>query len=248
MTGLAWITPDLPADAFPPVERALREPDGLLAVGGDLSIERLLAAYRRGIFPWFNEGQPVLWWSPNPRAVIFPQEFHVSRSLRRRLRKAPFSFSVDHAFAEVMSACGTMPRHGQHGSWITPAMLTAYIRLHELGFAHSVEVWQDGKLAGGIYGVVLGRVFFGESMFSRATDASKAAMLLLVREMTARGMPLLDCQVESTHLDTLGCRAIPRGEFLELLNEYCAEDTPGRWQLSVATEDLAGWDPAGGRP
>lgn len=231
MTGLHWITPDEPADAFPPVDHALRDPDGLLAVGGDLARDRLLSAYRKGIFPWFNPGQPVLWWSPDPRAVLFPSELHVSRSLRRTLKRARFEFSVDRNFSEVISACAETPRRGEGGTWITADMLAAYQDLHAAGHAHSVEVWRDTRLVGGIYGVALGKVFFGESMFSLETDASKAAMVVLVREMLARGFVVLDCQVASAHLASLGSREIPRAEFLQLLDVHAQLDTPGRWDL-----------------
>lgn len=234
MTGLHWITPDEPADAFPPVDRALRDPDGLLAVGGDLSRDRLLSAYRKGIFPWFNPNQPVLWWSPDPRAILFPDEFHVSRSLRRTLRRGHFSTSVDRNFSDVMRACATTPRHGQGGTWITDDMFAAYCDLHDAGFAHSVEVWNEQQLVGGIYGIALGKVFFGESMFSHQSDASKVALTVLIREMVAREFVLLDCQVASAHLASLGSREIPRRQFLQLLAEHAQHDNAGRWDASIA--------------
>jgi leucyl/phenylalanyl-tRNA--protein transferase len=187
MTGpgaLHWIRPDDPPDAFPDPQRALHEPDGLLAVGGDLSPERLLAAYRRGIFPWYEAGQPILWWSPDPRAVLLPDELKVSTSLRKALRSRDVEVTLDRAFADVISGCAA-PRPRQRGTWLTPDMQRAYARLHELGYAHSVEVWEDGTLAGGLYGVALGRVFFGESMFSRLRDASKVALVHLVAETRA---------------------------------------------------------------
>lgn len=248
MTGLHWITPDQPVDAFPPPDHALRDPDGLLAIGGDLSRERLLSAYRKGIFPWFNPGQPVLWWSPDPRAVLFPTELHMSRRLRRKLRQQPFEFSVDANFADVMRACATIPRHGQRGTWITDEMFAAYCDLHDAGYAHSIEVWSNRRLVGGIYGVALGKVFFGESMFSAMADASKAAMLLLVREMQARGFALLDCQIASDHLASLGSREIGRREFLQLLDQNTHDDRPGRWQLKTDIDKLHAFDPARGRP
>lgn len=244
MTGLHWITPDEPADAFPPVDRALRDPDGLLAIGGDLQTDRLLCAYRKGIFPWFNPGQPVLWWSPDPRAVLFPAELHVSRTLRRTFRRGHFTFSVDADFEGVIRGCATTPRHDQAGTWITEDMLAAYLELHAAGHAHSIETWRDGQLVGGIYGVALGRIFFGESMFARETDASKAALIVLVRELIARGFVLLDCQVASAHIATLGSREIPRREFLRLLDVHAREDQPARWQLDVPTGDLHRFDPA----
>lgn len=242
MTGLHWITPDEPADAFPPVERALRDPDGLLAVGGDLSLPRLLGAYRKGIFPWYNPGQPVLWWSPDPRAVLFPAELHMSRSLRRTLRRGRFAFSVNRAFIEVMQRCADVPRHGQRGTWITGEMLAAYAELHAAGYAHSVETWRDGRLVGGIYGVALGHVFFGESMFSLEPDASKAALTLLVREMLARDFVVLDCQVGSAHLERLGSREIRRGDFLQILARH-TDEKPQRWQLEARVDDLHAFDP-----
>ncbi len=246
MTGLHWITPDEPADAFPPVDRALRDPDGLLAVGGDLSRDRLLSAYKKGIFPWFNPGQPVLWWSPDPRAVLFPAELHLGRRLRRTLKRKSFTFSIDADFEGVIRGCATTARHDQAGgTWITGDMFAAYCDLHAQGHAHSVEVWNGANLVGGIYGVACGRVFFGESMFSRETDASKAALAVLVREMIARDFAVLDCQVASAHLASLGSREIPRDAFLRLLEIHAEHDSPGRWQLGVATDDLGTFDPAG---
>lgn len=245
MTGLHWIMPDEPVDCFPPPERALRDPDGLLAIGGDLSRARLLSAYRKGIFPWFNAGQPVLWWSPDPRAVLYPDELRISRRLRRKLKQRPFEFSLDSDFIGVMRGCATAPRHGQHGTWITEGMLQAYLDLYRAGYAHSVETWQNGKLVGGVYGVALGRLFFGESMFSRVTDASKAAMVLLVRELQARGFLLLDCQVASAHLASLGSRDIPRKDFLDLLERNCTPAPSGRWRLSTDVATLHAFQPAG---
>lgn len=244
MTGLHWITPDEPADAFPPVDRALRDPDGLLAVGGDLEMHRLLSAYRKGIFPWFNPGQPVLWWSPDPRAVLFPAELHISRSLRRTFSRQRFRFSIDRDFEGVIRACAATPRRDQAGTWITDSMLSAYLELHANGHAHSVEAWHGDMLAGGIYGVALGRVFFGESMFTRVRDASKAALVVLVRELIARGFVLLDCQVASGHLATFGSRDIPRRDFLQLLEQHAQSGTPSRWQLRVPTDDLDRFDPS----
>lgn len=246
MTGLHWIAPDEPADAFPPVTRALRDPDGLLAVGGDLRRDRLLGAYRRGIFPWYNPGQPVLWWSPDPRAVLFPGELHISRSLRRSLKRAGFAFTVNTRFTEVMRACATTPRDGQSGTWISEEMIDAYTGLHRTGHAQSVETWLDGRLVGGIYGVTLGRVFFGESMFSNVTDASKAALTVLVREMLARDFVLLDCQVASPHLATLGSRELHREHFLGLLDRHAADTGGERWALGVPTHDLHAFEPARG--
>jgi leucyl/phenylalanyl-tRNA--protein transferase len=213
---ITWLAPGDPPWQFPPVERALAEPPGLLAAGGDLSCERLEAAYRRGIFPWFSPGQPVLWWSPDPREVLLPAEFHVSRSLARTLRRSGFEFRADSDFAGVIAACAE-PRAGSPGTWITAEMRSAYTALHERGLAHSAEIWRAGRLVGGVYGVRLGRVFFGESMFSRETDASKAALAGLVARCLADGTELIDCQLPNPHLRTLGSRALPRAEFLARL-------------------------------
>ena len=213
---IAWLAPGDPPTGFPPVERALREPAGLLAAGGDLSSERLIAAYRRGIFPWYSPGQPVLWWSPDPREVLFPQEFHRSRSLTRTLRTRGFEYHVDRDFAAVIRACAA-PRRSSPGTWITADMQAAYLELHRLGFAHSSEIWRDGRLVGGVYGVRLGQVFFGESMFSLEPDASKAALDGLVRRGLSEGLAMIDCQMPSPHLRTLGSRSIARAEFLARL-------------------------------
>ena len=210
---IPWLRPDDPPEAFPPVESALTDPDGLLCAGGDLSPERLLAAYRRGIFPWFGQGQPILWWSPDPRTVLYPAEFKVSRSLAKTLRNRGFVVTRDQAFGAVMQACAD-PALRPEGTWISPQMQAAYQRLHGLGYAHSIETWDDGRLVGGLYGVALGRVFFGESMFSVARDASKAAMHALVQLMLACGGRLIDCQVASAHLASLGARSVPREQFV----------------------------------
>ena len=215
---IPWLHPGDPPDAFPPVETALTDPDGLLCVGGDLSPARLLAAYRRGIFPWFSEGQPILWWSPDPRTVLYPAEFKVSRSLAKTIRNRGFAVSVDRAFAEVMARCAD-ERLRPEGTWISPQMRAAYQRLHELGLAHSYETWDGGRLVGGLYGVELGQVFFGESMFSLERDASKVALAALVRAMHEHNGRLIDCQVASAHLETLGARSIPRRQFVRELAE-----------------------------
>ena len=215
---IAWLAPGDPPESFPPVERALREPCGLLAAGGDLSSERLIAAYRRGIFPWYSPGQPVLWWSPDPREVLFPHEFHRSRSLARSLRTRGFEYHVDRDFEAVLSACAA-PRRASPGTWITTEMHDAYLRLHRQGIAHSAEIWRAGQLLGGVYGVQLGRVYFGESMFSLEADASKAALDGLVRHGLPQGLALIDCQLPSAHLRSLGSRAIARSAFLALLAE-----------------------------
>lgn len=210
---------------FPPVELASR--DGLLAVGGDLSVERLIEAYRNGIFPWYNEGQPILWWSPDPRAVLLPEAVKVSRSLRKTLRSGKFRVTFDAAFANVMRACAA-PRRKQPngGTWITPDMLNAYVELHRRGYAHSVETWEGNELIGGLYGVALGGVFFGESMFSRAADASKVALVYAARQLAAWGYLLIDCQLPTEHLATLGAVSIPRREYLVRLKVALAR--PGR--------------------
>jgi leucyl/phenylalanyl-tRNA---protein transferase len=223
---IPWLEGDAP---FPPVQRALHHPNGLLAAGGDLSPERLLAGYRHGIFPWFSEDDPILWWSPDPRMVLFPQELKISRSLAKTLRNRPHEIRVDHAFATVIAACAA-PREGASGTWITERMCEAYERLHRLGVAHSVETWIDGDLAGGLYGVALGRVFFGESMFSRARDASKMALVALVERCRREGIEMIDCQMHTPHLESLGAREIPRREFSGLLRElvHCPR-APGSW-------------------
>ena len=217
---IAWLAPGDPAGNFPAIERALRDPPGLLAAGGDLSCERLVEAYRRGIFPWYSPGQPVLWWSPDPREVLIPKEFHQSRSLARSLRKRDFEYHVDRDFAAVITACAA-PRRASPGIWITAEMRAAYTTLHQRGIAHSCEIWRADQLLGGIYGVRLGRIFFGESMFSLERDASKAALAGLVQQSLADGTVLIDCQLPSCHLRSLGSRPLPRREFIALLELHC---------------------------
>ncbi len=215
--------------AFPPPELA---EDGLLAVGGDLSTKRLLLAYRSGIFPWYNAGEPILWWSPDPRMVIDPAGVHVSKRLRRRLRQHTFHLTADQAFAQVVEACAAAPRRGQLGTWITPEMCRAYVRLHEAGYAHSVEAWQDGALVGGLYGVSMGGAFFGESMFHRATDASKAAMAALCAHACATGIDVIDCQMSNPHLVRLGGYEMPRAAFLGRLRIALEQASQvGPWTL-----------------
>ncbi len=203
---------------FPPIESALTEPDGLLAAGADLSPARLLAAYRNGIFPWYSAGQPVLWWSPDPRMVLFPAEFRMPRSLAKRLRRLDYEIRVDTAFETVMHACAA-PRTDGAGTWITPDMIAAYCELHRLGHAHSVETWIDGELAGGLYGIALGRVFYGESMFAWAADASKIALAHLMRRMERGQYGIIDCQMNTAHLARFGAREIPRRDFSRHLAE-----------------------------
>ena len=225
MKTITWLSPQDAPEWFPPTEQALEEPAGLLAAGGDLSPERLLAAYRRGIFPWYSPGQPVLWWSPDPRAVLFPEEFHCSRSLARTLRARGFARSLDRDFAAVIDGCAA-PRPGSPGTWITSEMRAAYLRLHRLGVAHSIEVWHADTLVGGLYGVRLGGVFFGESMFSRERDASKAALAYLVALCRRNNLAVIDCQLPSQHLTSLGSRSIPRTQFQALLREHVATAAP----------------------
>jgi leucyl/phenylalanyl-tRNA--protein transferase len=213
---IRWLSARDAPESFPPVERALDNPPGLLAAGGDLSPARLAAAYRRGIFPWYSPGQPVLWWSPDPREVLPLDALHISRSLARTLRRGTFATTVDADFAAVIDACAA-PRAASPGSWITPEMRAAYLRLHALGAAHSVEVWRGAELVGGVYGVAAGRVFSGESMFSRASDASKVALVALAEWCRGRGHALIDCQLPSAHLRSLGSRPMRRAEFLAYL-------------------------------
>jgi len=216
---------------FPPVEQALQHPNGLLAAGGDLSPERLLRAYRLGIFPWFSADEPILWWSPDPRVVLFPGELKIARSMAKTLRKADFEVRADGAFEQVIQHCSE-PRSRQTGTWITAAMQAAYTRLHRLGVAHSVETWHGDELVGGLYGVALGRVFFGESMFSRATDASKIALVHLVRQLQAWGFELIDCQMHTPLLASFGAREIPRAQFTRRVAELVKySDVPAPWVL-----------------
>jgi len=203
---------------FPPVERALRTPNGLLAVGGGLAPARLLDAYRQGIFPWFNADDPILWWSPDPRMVMFPGEFRISRSLRKTLRKQGFEVRTDTVFEQVMRNCAA-PRNGQAGTWIHEEMIDAYTHLHRMGYAHSVETWKNGELAGGLYGIAIGHMFYGESMFSRYTDASKVAFAHLAAQLRRWNFGMIDCQMNTPHLATLGAREISRTEFVRRLQE-----------------------------
>lgn len=225
MKTITWLSPQDAPEWFPPLEQALEEPAGLLAAGGDLSPQRLLAAYRRGIFPWYSPGQPVLWWSPDPRAVLFPEEFRVRRSLAKTLRNRGFTATLDRDFAAVIDGCAA-PRAGSPGTWITAEMRAAYLELHRLGCGHSIEIWLEGALAGGLYGVRLGGIFFGESMFSRERDASKAAMAQLVAVCRANALAVIDCQLPSRHLASLGTRSIPRSQFQALLREHVRTAAP----------------------
>lgn len=219
---------------FPALETALTEPNGLLAAGGDLAPWRLLAAYRRGIFPWYSAGEPILWWGPDPRMVLFPDELKISPSLAKTLRNARYELRLDTAFAEVIHACAVKPREGQAGTWITREMQDAYRELHRLGHAHSVETWIDGKLAGGLYGMAIGRAFFGESMFAHVRDASKIALAHLVAYLKQRGFGIIDCQMETRHLASLGARPITRRDFASRLADLCAAgDAPGLWPATA---------------
>lgn len=219
---------------FPDPKFALREPDGLLAVGGDLSPLRLLSAYGQGIFPWYSDGQPILWWSPDPRCILYPRHLKVSRSLARTLKKDTFRFTLDQAFPDVIRQCAA-PRSYTSDTWITREIQEAYLRLHRMGVAHSVEAWHGDELAGGLYGVAIGRVFFGESMFSRRSDASKAAFAFLVQCLIEWNYHVIDCQVRTPHLLNLGAQEIPRRDFLALLHRHCHEaPQPAAWQAGAA--------------
>lgn len=237
MSAPYWLDPN-DKISFPDVSEALLEPDGLLAIGGDLSTERLLVAYRHGIFPWYSDGQPILWWSPNPRAVLFPSELIISRSLRKSLKREDYTVKVDTAFERVIQACAK-PRKDGLGTWITDDMMRAYIRLYKQGHAHCVEVWRNNALVGGLYGIGMGKVFFGESMFSTQTDASKIAFAYLTRQIQRWNFALIDCQVYSDHIGSLGARVIPREDFIALLVKYC--DLPSKtenWRFDIILKDV----------
>jgi leucyl/phenylalanyl-tRNA---protein transferase len=220
-------------DPFPPAELALQQPNGLLAAGADLSPSRLLAAYTQGIFPWFGREDPLLWWSPDPRMVLYVREMRISRSLRRTIRSARFRVTVDTAFAAVIEGCAE-PRPGQDGTWITPEMNDAYCQLFEMGHAHSVEAWSGNRLAGGLYGVAIGRMFFGESMFSRESDASKVGFVHMVAQFGRWGLPVIDCQMPTSHLASFGAREIPRTDFLDQVHHLVQEPAPPTpWRLDA---------------
>lgn len=230
---IPWLEP---GDPFPPLTHALIEPNGLLAAG-ELSVERLCAAYRLGIFPWYGKDQPVLWWSPDPRMVLFPAEFRMPRSLTKRLRRRDYEIRTDTAFEVVMRACAA-PRDGDAGTWITPDMVAAYCELHRMGHAHSVETWIDGELAGGLYGIALGRVFYGESMFTRVPDASKIALAHLIPQLTRWQFGIIDCQMNTAHLARFGAREIPRSEFSRRLAElvnYPSSEANWRFDDNLVT-------------
>ena len=222
---------------FPPLEAA--SPEGLLAVGGDLNPDRLLSAYRQGVFPWFSDGQPILWWSPNPRAILYPADLHISRSLRKSLRTQGFEVTADRAFDDVIQRCAES-RNAHEGTWITSGMQEAYCTLHRMGYAHSVETWRNGQLVGGLYGLAIGKAFFGESMFSQITDASKTALVALSVSLTAGGYHFIDCQVVSEHLNSLGAKAVPRYRFSSELKqavETPVNETP--WNWTIAARELS---------
>ena len=207
---------------FPPVDQALQEPNGLLAIGGDLSSERLLTAYRAGIFPWFSEGEPVLWWSPNPRMVLFPQDLKISKSLAKRLKKKDYEVRFDTHFRQVMEACAKTNRADQNGTWITASIIDAYCELHQLGYAHCAETWIDNTLVGGLYGVMINKMFYGESMFHHVTDASKIAFVHMVNYLQTQGVGMIDCQMNTAHLASLGAHEISRTNFIHQLNKLIA--------------------------
>lgn len=233
---IPWLEENTP---FPPIDLALQEPNGLLAAGGRLTSRRLLEAYRKGIFPWFSDDQPVLWWSPDPRMVLFPEEIRISRSLRKTLCKGNFLVKLDTAFQQVIAACAQTPRPDQDGTWITQEIQEAYSVLHKLGYAHSVETWVGGDLVGGLYGVALGKMFYGESMFSLLTDSSKIAFAHLVRYLQQEGFGMIDCQMKTEHLASFGAREIPRPQFMDQLMELAARPCePGAWPSDGA---MAPW-------
>ena len=232
-----WLDP-FDRAAFPDVELAMTDPNGLLAVGGDLSTERLLTAYRSGIFPWYSAGQPMMWWSPNPRAVLFLNSLRISRSLKKSIRNTNYELRLNTDFDRVLKNCATSRRDGL-GTWITQEMASAYNRLHRSGHAHSIEVWQHNNLIGGLYGIGIGKIFFGESMFSRVRDASKIALTALVKHLQQHQFAFIDCQVESPHLATLGARAIPRTQFIKYLDIYCHRSEIGNvWNEFLCKDEL----------
>ncbi|MFT5721450.1 MAG: leucyl/phenylalanyl-tRNA--protein transferase [Motiliproteus sp.] len=234
MTQISWLDPD--NLEFPPVAQALVEPDGLLAAGGDLSPARLIQAYRNGIFPWYDESQPILWWSPDPRCILKPDQLHVSRSLRKLIRQQRLRVSIDQDFSAIMLACAA-PRSDADGTWISAAMQQAYGRLHQQGVAHSVEVWQQDQLVGGLYGLAIGKTFFGESMFSRVSNASKLALVTLVEQLQEWGYAFIDCQVHSQHLRSLGATEVPRSEFIRLLKDNIDRPQSHPWKLKPQQQD-----------
>ncbi|GGO76908.1 leucyl/phenylalanyl-tRNA--protein transferase [Marinobacterium nitratireducens] len=237
---ISWLSRD--TLRFPPPQTALQEPNGLLAAGGDLSPQRLLQAYRHGIFPWYNPGEPILWWTPNPRCVLYTERLHISRSLRKRLKRNDYQVTIDQDFNAVMDACAA-PRDNSAGTWISHEMQLAYAQLHRLGHAHSVEVWRDSRLIGGLYGVAIGQMFYGESMFSRETDGSKIAFAWLVEQLKNWGYPLVDCQVHNPHLVTLGAETIPRSQFLHELDKLVGVACSPSWNFDIDVSAFGGKTP-----
>ncbi len=228
-----WIPQNASPYDFPPLEQALEHPDGLLAVGGDLTSNRLLAAYHLGIFPWYSDNEPILWWSPAQRMVLFPEALKVSRSLRKTIRKGQFTVTLDRNFPQVIKECAG-PRSYEHGTWITSNMQNAYCQLHDYGFAHSCEAWHEGRLVGGLYGIALGKIFFGESMFSRMSDASKVAFTHFVWQLQQWGYELIDCQIHTPHLESLGAELISRQDYRAVLNTLCEKQgNKGMWQFDT---------------
>ena len=221
--------------AFPHPSSALDEPNGLLAAGGDLSAQRLISAYRQGIFPWFSEEDPILWWSPNPRCVLFPEDIHISRSMRKWMRRSSLTFTFDQAFHRVIASCASL-RQETTGTWISPEIESAYIELHKQGIAHSVEVWDEDTLVGGLYGLAMGKLFFGESMFSTQENTSKVAFMALAKQLSLWGYPLIDCQVHNPHLASLGATDIPRTQFLDYIDRYADQTNEHPWAFEF---DLA---------
>lgn len=232
---IPWLEP---GDPFPPTSKALKQPNGLLAAGADLTPGRLIEAYSQGVFPWFNADEPVLWWSPDPRMVLFPAELKVNRSLKKVIRNRKYEVRLDAAFTRVMHGCA-QPREGQSGTWISPLMIEAYTQLHKMGVAHSAETWIDGKLVGGLYGLALGRMFYGESMYTEVTDASKIAFVHLVWQLKRWGFGLIDCQMKTSHLSTFGAREIPRHDFMRQVSkliQYSPAPIPWRFDPDIKLE------------
>jgi len=215
-----WIPPGEPHTPFPDASKALTYPNGLLAIGGDLSVQRIISAYKNGIFPWYSDGQPILWWSPDPRLVLFPEKLIIGRSLRKKLKQKPYIITFDQAFDQVILNCCTQTRPNQSGTWITTAMRQAYIQLHAIGIAHSVEAWQNDQLVGGLYGLALGKIFFGESMFSQCSDASKIAFVHLVKQLQTWNYEIIDCQVKTAHLNRFGAEEIPRAQLINIISQW----------------------------
>ena len=230
---IPWLHPS--DTAFPHPSSALDEPNGLLAAGGDLSAQRLISAYRQGIFPWFSEEDPILWWSPNPRCVLFPEDIHISRSMRKWMRRSSLTFTFDQAFHRVIASCASL-RQETTGTWISPEIESAYVELHKRGIAHSVEVWDEDTLVGGLYGLAMGKLFFGESMFSTQENTSKVAFMALAKQLSLWGYPLIDCQVHNPHLASLGATDISRTQFLDYIDRYADQTNQHPWAFEF---DLA---------